>query len=143
MLTPGTNGECGGGVADWPEIGSMHAGYYWHTTQSEVYGTYDMQGFSADQMGVLPASYILPTRVKLSIWTGGGATFGYAKQTFLVKLGRVFATRWRIRVTAVGPSHGTGQMQVCNVHCVRTYYFNTYTHTHTHTHRPLNARSLT
>jgi hypothetical protein len=36
-------------------------------------------------MSELPVAAILPTRARLEIHTGGGVTFGYAKQTFLVK----------------------------------------------------------
>ena len=42
-------------------------------------------GINANQMGALPASAILPDRARLEIHTGGGVSFGYEKQTFLVK----------------------------------------------------------
>ena len=83
LLTPGTNGECGGGAGSWPAGGSRHAGYYWHTTanQSQPYGT---TGINAARWARCQLLRFCP-RARLEVHTGGGVTFGYAKQTFLVK----------------------------------------------------------
>ena len=84
LLTPGTNQECGGGQGTWPAGGSRHADYRWHTT-AELSVPSGITGINANQMGALPTGAILPTDARLEIHTGGGVSFGYEKQTFLVK----------------------------------------------------------
>tara|TARA_B000000557_G_scaffold218789_1_gene186332 strand:- start:667 stop:1434 length:768 start_codon:yes stop_codon:yes gene_type:complete len=81
LLTPGTNGECGGSFG-WGQGDS--ARYRWHTdaANSVPSGT---TGINADAMGALPASALLPTRARFEIWTGGGASFGYERQNVLVR----------------------------------------------------------
>ena len=99
LLTPGTNGECGGGAGSWPAGGSRHAGYYWHTmaNQSQPYGT---TGINAGQMKGAPAAAILPA-ARLEVHTGGGVTFGYAKQTSRGEVsGRLI--RWAALADPVG-----------------------------------------
>jgi len=81
LLTPGTNGECGGS-SGWGQSDS--ARYRWHTDAANSAPSGNT-GIGADSMGALPASAILPTRARLEIWTGGGVSFGYERQNILVR----------------------------------------------------------
>ncbi|MEM7153458.1 MAG: fibrinogen-like YCDxxxxGGGW domain-containing protein [Myxococcota bacterium] len=83
LLSPGTNGECGG-ADDWPAAGSMSAFYLWsHAADSSVVaGTTGLT--DADLTG-LPPAVVLPTSVRLVVQTGGGVAFGWEQQVFLVR----------------------------------------------------------
>ena len=83
LLSPGTNGECGGS-SGWPSRNSRSAIYYWHTTDagSEQAG---QTGINNAAMPALEAKDLLPERVRLEIHTGGGAAFGFAQRNFLVR----------------------------------------------------------
>ena len=60
------------------------AHYLWSTSAelSEVDGT---TGMLSSELGALPTELILPYAIKLSIWTGGGVSFGYEYHTILVR----------------------------------------------------------
>ena len=83
LLSPGTNGECGGGTG-WPSRNSQSAIYYWHTTDaaSEVSG---QTGINSEALLALEPKDLLPERVRLEVHTGGGAAFGFAQRNFLVR----------------------------------------------------------
>ena len=83
LLTPGEDGECGGG-SGWPSGGSSSAYYLWHTTaaQSVVAG---QSTVNSNALNGLPADYILPAQVRLAIYTGGGASFGWQSLIFRVR----------------------------------------------------------
>ena len=83
LLSPGTNGECGG-ADDWPAAGSMSAFYLWtHAAESSaVAGTTGLT--DADLSGLDP-SLVLPTSVRLVVQTGGGVAFGWEQSVFLVR----------------------------------------------------------
>ena len=54
----------------------------WHTSDelSVVDGTTRM-----DDIGALPAAYVLPREVRIWVHTGGGCAFGWEKAAFLVR----------------------------------------------------------
>ena len=83
LLSPGTNGECGG-TSGWPVRNSRSAVYLWHTTDqgSQVAG---QTGISNEALPALEAKDLLPGRVRLEIYTGGGAAFGFAQRNFMVR----------------------------------------------------------
>ena len=83
VLTPGTNGNCGGG-ANWPLNNSESAFYLWSTSaaSSEVAGD---TGLSASDLGALPLSHLLPVSLDLVVATGGGVSFGWEDAAFLVR----------------------------------------------------------
>ena len=83
LLTPGTNGECGGGTI-WPTPGSESAFYLW-ATDSEDCETDGQTGLWAGSMGGLPANATLPQKVRLVVQTGGGVAFGWEEEVFLVR----------------------------------------------------------
>jgi hypothetical protein len=83
LLSPGTNGECGGGTI-WPTPGSQSAFYLWATAANDC-ETDGTTGFSAGGMGGLPAAATLPQKVRLVVMTGGGVAFGWEKSTFLIR----------------------------------------------------------
>ena len=65
-------------------VGADSARYRWHTDPVNSIPSGNT-GIGADDMGALPASAILPTRVRLEIWTGGGVSVGYERQNILVR----------------------------------------------------------
>jgi len=83
VLTPGTNGQCGGS-SGWPLAGSQSAFYLWSTdpAQTAVAGT---TGVTAGDLGALPTDFILPASVDLIVQTGGGVSFGWEEAEFLVR----------------------------------------------------------
>ena len=83
VLTPGTNGECGGS-SGWPQSSSKSAFYFWATdaADSAVAGT---TGMTSGLMTALPASLILPVQVRAVVATGGGVAFGWEEEIFLVR----------------------------------------------------------
>jgi len=82
LLTPGTNGECGGG--DWPAADSETAFYVWSTTPggSETHGDV---GEDPVAIGPLPAAALLPRTIHMALYTGGGVSFGWETEIFLVR----------------------------------------------------------
>lgn len=82
VLTPGTNGECGGG--DWPATDSETAFYLWSTDSGES-TTDGYVGEDPVTLGALPSSGILPRTVFLAVYTGGGVSFGWETDIFLVR----------------------------------------------------------
>ncbi|MDE0883433.1 MAG: DUF4215 domain-containing protein, partial [Myxococcota bacterium] len=84
VLSPGTNGECGGGSPSWPINGSRSAIYYWHTSAelSVVAGT---TGVGSGALRGLAQKDLLPERVRLEVQTGGGAAYGYQQRRFLLR----------------------------------------------------------
>jgi hypothetical protein len=84
LLSPGNNGECGGGAGSYPARNSQSAIYYWHTTDagSQVAGT---TGIESAALAALDPKDLLPSRVRLEVRTGGGAAFGFAQRNFLVR----------------------------------------------------------
>ena len=83
LLTPGTNGECGGGTI-WPQFGSESAFYLWATDASAC-ETDGHTGLGGGALGGLPAGDILPFQVRLTVQTGGGVAFGWEEKEFLVR----------------------------------------------------------
>ena len=83
LLTPGTNGECGGGTI-WPQFGSESAFYLWATDPGEC-ETDGHTGLGGPNLGALPAGDILPFKVRLVVKTGGGVAFGWEEKEFLVR----------------------------------------------------------
>jgi hypothetical protein len=91
LLTPGTNGECGG-EDDWPAGGSQAAHYLWHHTAalSEADGWTSSHGggldnvTSADLQGLSPGD-LLPYEVRIAVHTGGGGAFGWEQKTIRVR----------------------------------------------------------
>jgi hypothetical protein len=83
VLTTGTNGECGG-ATDRPSGGTQSAFYLWSTTaaDSAVDGT---TGVTSASLGGLDPALILPTQVRMVVYTGGGVVFGWEDETFLVR----------------------------------------------------------
>ncbi|MCO4773651.1 MAG: hypothetical protein KDA24_26700 [Deltaproteobacteria bacterium] len=75
VMTPGTNGECGGGGGSWPTAGSRTATYLWATDadDSEVWGDVG----NARRPGRLRPEDLLPQFGVLVVATGGGVSFGY------------------------------------------------------------------
>jgi len=83
LLSPGRGGNCGSGSGSWPSAGSETGFYLWGSEEddSEVAGDTNLD--TADW--VLEPSEILPSAVHLMVFTGGGASFGYERQTFSVR----------------------------------------------------------
>jgi hypothetical protein len=84
LLTPGTNGECGGAAGGWPAEDSETAFYLWSTDPLAS----ETDGYVGDDpvtLGALPATSILPRTVHLAVYTGGGVSFGWETETFLVR----------------------------------------------------------
>ncbi len=77
LLTPGTNGECGG-ASGWPTVGSRTATYVWSTDSSlsEIYG--DTGG--PQRAGRLEPADLLPLQAVLVVSTGGGVSFGFEQR---------------------------------------------------------------
>jgi hypothetical protein len=74
LLTPGTNGECGG-ASGWPTAGSRTATYLWASdpADSEVWGDVG----TAVRPGSLDEGDLLPPFALLVVSTGGGVSFGF------------------------------------------------------------------
>ena len=86
LLTPGEDGECGGGTAGtWPSADSQSGHYLWHTTAADSVVSGETTGATSADLARIPQSYIIPTKVRIVIQTGGGASFGWEKQNFLVR----------------------------------------------------------
>ena len=83
LLTPGTNQECGGS-SGWPIGGSQSAFYLWGTTP-EVSVQSGTTGISNNDLDGLGVEQIVPVQVRLIVYTGGGVSFGWQKQDFLVR----------------------------------------------------------
>ncbi|MEZ4442391.1 MAG: fibrinogen-like YCDxxxxGGGW domain-containing protein [Polyangiaceae bacterium] len=82
LLTPGTNGDCGGAGVTTP--GSEAAFYRWHQTAaaSQVSG---VTGITSADLTGLGIGDLVPKAVRLVVATGGGVAFGYAQPVFLVR----------------------------------------------------------
>ncbi len=76
-VTPGTNGECGGG-SGWGTGASESAHYLWHPNPGLCAVDGDTGGWDHPGNAGLPANHLLPRAVKLVVQTGGGAAFGWA-----------------------------------------------------------------
>jgi len=84
VITPGTNGECGGGPGSaWNQ--SAAAYYLWSTNPGDCAVDGNTSGYSASSMGGLSSDLVIPYAVRLSVWTGGGVSFGWEEQIFLVR----------------------------------------------------------
>lgn len=77
LLSPGTNGECGG-ASGWPAEGSRTATYLWATEpiDSEVRGD---TGTWRRASGLEPSD-LLPVQAVLVVATGGGVSFGFEER---------------------------------------------------------------
>ena len=84
LLTPGEDGECGGGAGTFPAAGSQAGFYLWHQSAagSEVDGT---TGLTNGDLTGLGPSDLLPLQVRLVVATSGGVAFGWERQSFLIK----------------------------------------------------------
>jgi LruC domain-containing protein len=84
LLTPGEDGECGGGTG-WPASGSSSGYYLWSTTaaQSVVAGT--TSGATSASLGALDSDLLLPREVRIVVDTGGGASFGWEQPVFMLR----------------------------------------------------------
>lgn len=81
LLTPGTNGDCGGSSPSWPIADTESAFYLW---------THDAGGSAVDGntgLADIPGlgSDVLPAAVRLVVQTGGGVAFGWEEPVFLVR----------------------------------------------------------
>lgn len=76
LLTPGTNGDCGGGT--WPSAGSEGAIYLWATDDSDT----EFWGDVGDVVrpGRLRPEDLLPPTAVLVVSTGGGVSFGFEER---------------------------------------------------------------
>ena len=83
-LTPGTGHECGGAGGSWPAADSESAIYRWSTDAalSEVDGFTTLE---STDLGGLPATAILPVRLHLALYTGGGAAVGWSDEVLFVR----------------------------------------------------------
>ncbi|MCX4244875.1 fibrinogen-like YCDxxxxGGGW domain-containing protein [Paraliomyxa miuraensis] len=81
LLTPGTNGDCGGSPGAWPIADTESAFYLW---------THDAGGSAVDGVTGLSdisgvGSEVLPDAVRLVVQSGGGVAFGWEQPVFLVR----------------------------------------------------------
>jgi hypothetical protein len=83
LLTPGSGGDCGGATG-WPSAGSQTGTYLWSTDPS-LSGTVGDVGEEPLELGALPREALLPVYVELAVYTGGGVSFGWATDVFLVR----------------------------------------------------------
>jgi len=81
VLTPGTNGECGNS-SGW---GQSEAAHYIWSTDADLSAVDGVTGIASADLGALPTDLILPYAIRLSVWTGGGVSFGYEYNTILVR----------------------------------------------------------
>ena len=84
LLTPGSDGDCGGGNGSYPLANSQAGFYLWNQSAAscEVDGQTGLT--NADLTGLGPGD-LLPYEVRLAVFTGGGVAFGWEKQSFLVR----------------------------------------------------------
>lgn len=80
LLTPGEDGDCGGGT-NWPLAGSKSAFYLWHSTAAGS----KVEGSSVTSLPGLGKGDLLPLEAQLVVHSGGGVAFGWEKETFLVR----------------------------------------------------------
>jgi subtilisin-like proprotein convertase family protein len=83
ILTPGTNGECGGS-SGWPYSGSQSAFYLWSSDPAST-STAGSTASLESEFERIPASFTLPHTVELIVQTGGGSSFGWEDEEFLVR----------------------------------------------------------
>ena len=83
VVTPGTGGECGGGLGSYNQGPAAY--YLWSTNASDCAVSGNTNGYSASSMGGLPSDLVIPYAVRLSIHTGGGVSFGWEEQVFRVR----------------------------------------------------------
>ncbi len=78
LLSPGENGECGGG-SGWPNVGSQAAHWLWHSTEA---GSASDGQFASGPGAIdgLPKTHLLPVKVRLVVATGGGVAWGFEKK---------------------------------------------------------------
>ena len=57
----------------------------WSTDASQTQVSGVTNGASASSMGALPHNLVIPYAVRLGIHTGGGVSFGYEKEVFMVR----------------------------------------------------------
>ena len=81
LLTPGTNGECGGS-SGW---GQSQAGHYLWSTSAADSVVDGVTNYSNSSMGALPTGLLIPYQVQLAIYSGGGASMGWEQSSFWVK----------------------------------------------------------
>jgi len=82
--TPGTSQECGGS-SGWPAGGSAMEKYFWSTDADEGEAFGDTGGFITADMTALPRPLLIPDSADLVVATGGGVSFGWEQQTFLIR----------------------------------------------------------
>jgi len=84
LLTPGEDGDCGGGAGSYPTPGSKSGYYLWHHTAagSEVDG---QTGLTSNDLQGLAKGDLLPYEVRLVVQTGGGVAFGFEQPTLRVR----------------------------------------------------------
>lgn len=83
LLTPGAGGECGGGD-DWPVEGSRTGSYLWSSDPDGSVAFGDT-GLEDPALGALAPAAVLPVLAELAVYTGGGVSFGWATDVFLVR----------------------------------------------------------
>lgn len=85
LLTPGRNGNCGGGGRSWPKANSKSGYYLWSSDSNYSKVDGNVGPFISGSMGKLDPKYVLPKRIRLEIYTGGGVAFGWEKEYFLIR----------------------------------------------------------
>jgi hypothetical protein len=83
LLTPGEDGDCGGGAGNYPLGGSESGFYLWHSTAAG--SATDGTTTGAGSLPGLGIGDLLPVEVQLSVHSGGGVAFGWEKPIFLVR----------------------------------------------------------
>ncbi len=83
LLTPGAGGECGG-ADGWPSEGSQTGSYVWSSDPAGSAASGDT-GLEDSALGVLDPAAVLPVSAQLAVFTGGGVSFGWATEVFLVR----------------------------------------------------------
>jgi hypothetical protein len=83
-MTPGEDGDCGG-PTNWPASGSETGFYLWHSTDAE--SVVDGQTGRADDSTLdgLSPDALIPHKVRLEIYYGGGAAMGWEQDVFKVR----------------------------------------------------------
>ncbi|MCP4873359.1 MAG: hypothetical protein GY898_32105 [Proteobacteria bacterium] len=84
LLTPGTGGDCGGGVDEWPTPDSTSSHYLW-ASNPDFSVTMGDVGEDPVELGGLPADAVIPAVVQAAIYTGGGISWGYNTDVFRVR----------------------------------------------------------
>jgi len=82
LLTPGTNGECGG-ASGWPTEGSQSAFYVWSTDWR--YSSHAGDTGDIVHLASLDPGDLLPLQVYLAVQTGGGVSVGFEERVFRVR----------------------------------------------------------